>query len=199
MVFVYTVALSAGCFWAGNRDEWGWVSLATLLLTLIYQIKQCASDQQRLFSTLKSGELLHQLAYLAWMQWPRQDYIFLAPLVLSNVGKIYAIFHEKSEDNQATIEELIKFQAKLELLLCVILLAKTFPPSLPSLLLFLSFAILCKLKYSFYFAAQKAYVELHFLLDNVTKRWGARRAYHLLHALLARLGGVSNDAKEIAY
>lgn len=68
-----------------------------------------------------------------------------------------------------------------------------------ALLLFFSFALLCKLKYSFYFAAQKAYVELHFLLDSVTKRWGARRAYHFLHAFLAGLGGVSNDVKEIMY
>lgn len=87
----------------------------------------------------------------------------------------------------------------MELFLCLILFVKAFSLSLSSLLLFFSFGLLCKLKYSFYFAAQKAYVELHFLLDNVTKRWGARRAYHLLHAVLARLGGVYNDAKEIMY
>ena len=200
MVFVYTLALCAGCIWAGRAEEWGWVSLATLLLSLLYNIHHSASLKQPVLSRLRRGELLHQLTYLGWMQLlPRQDYIYHVPLLLSNMGKIIAIFHEKSEDNQATIEELIKLQAKLELLLCLILLAKAFPPSLSNVLPFFTFALLCKLKHCFYFATQKAYMEVHFLVDNVSKRWGGRRAYHLLHACLARLGGVSNDSKEIAY
>lgn len=104
MVLMYTLALAAGCFWVVSNNQWVWASLATLLLTLVYHIQLATAGKSRLLFRLKNGELLHQLAYLAWMQLlPRQDCLFLVPLVLSNVGKIYAIFHEKSEDNQATI------------------------------------------------------------------------------------------------
>ena len=104
MVFMYTLALAAGCFWVVINDHWGWASASTLLLTLVYHIQQSTTGKSRFLYRLKNGELLHQLAYLGWMQLiPRQDCLFLVPLVLSNVGKIYATFHEKSEDNQATI------------------------------------------------------------------------------------------------
>lgn len=81
----------------------------------------------------------------------------------------------------------------------VILIIKLIHPSLDGLLSLVFFAGLCKIKYTFYFAAQRAYVELHFLMDNLTKKWGARRTYHFVHNLIAFFGGVSNSSKEIGY
>ena len=81
----------------------------------------------------------------------------------------------------------------------IILLIKLIHPSLDNLLSLLFFAVLCKIKYTFYFAAQRAYVELHFLMDNLTKKWGARKAYHFVHNIVSFFGGVSNSSKEIGY
>lgn len=52
---------------------------------------------------------------------------------------------------------------------------------LASLVEFVTFAVFVKLKYSFYFPSQKAFVELHFALDNLTRKWNCRSLYHFLY------------------
>lgn len=80
-----------------------------------------------------------------------------------------------------------------------ILLGKMIHPSFPHLIELVTFVLLCKIKYTFYFPAQRAYVELHFSLDNFMKKCGKRKIYHIIHKFISFLGGVSNTSKEIAY
>lgn len=67
MVFMYTLALAAGCFWVVSNNQWVWASVVTLLLTLVYHIQLSTAGKSQLLYRLKNGELLYQLAYLGWM------------------------------------------------------------------------------------------------------------------------------------
>jgi hypothetical protein len=68
-----------------------------------------------------------------------------------------------------------------------------------SLLEFLTFAAIVKLKYSFYFPSQKAFVELHFAFDNLTRRWGCRPIYHLLYMGVTVLSSTYTVERELSY
>lgn len=54
---------------------------------------------------LKNGELLHQIAYLFWVAaFSQKEFMYFVPFLLSNVGKVYSMFHEKDDDNLLIIE-----------------------------------------------------------------------------------------------
>jgi hypothetical protein len=89
----------------------------------------------------------------------------------------------------ALAEELILFQIKTEAFILGMHFLILMQLDLHSLYELVLLATICKLKYSFYFAAQKAYVELHFAFDNITKRCGGRRIYHILYLGISKFGG----------
>jgi predicted membrane metal-binding protein len=114
MVFIYTLTLSVASIMLIHLDQTAYISLATILFTSIYYMRIYMDERDKFINKIKNGEFFHQLAFLAWLYFfSQQDFMFFVPLILSNVGKIYSIFHGKDEDNQSTIEELIKFQTKL--------------------------------------------------------------------------------------
>lgn len=79
------------------------------------------------------------------------------------------------------------------------LLLKLMYLNLNDLYSFVIYAIIIKLKYSFYFPAQKAFVELHFYFDKISKIWNIRKLYHFIHNLISIFGGVYNNKKEMTY
>lgn len=130
MVFIYTLIMSTASILLINHDQSEYIYLATILLTLLHYSRLYMDDNSSFASKLKNGEFFHQFSYLFWLVYfSKDEYMFYAPLVLSNVGKIYSIFHGKDDDNQTMIEELIKFQAKMEFYLAFILLMKLMNPT----------------------------------------------------------------------
>jgi hypothetical protein len=67
------------------------------------------------------------------------------------------------------------------------------------LLKIVAFIILCKVKYSLYFGAQKGYSEMHFFVDRLMKKWGFRKGYHLVHKIFRKMGAVYNLSNRISY
>lgn len=114
MVFLYTLSLSASSLFLLYHNQPIYIYLASLLLTAAYYASLYMDAQIKIGPKLRNGEIIHQIGYMVWMHlFPQVEFMFFVPFVLSNVGKIYAIFHQKDEDNQTIIEELIKFQVKL--------------------------------------------------------------------------------------
>jgi hypothetical protein len=141
--------------------------------------------QQKTPTTLAkiiSGEAPHQLLYLIWLFFfPKDKYLYFVPLALSTIGKVNILLNSNSEDSLEKAQELILFQTKCEAFILGYLFLSMFSFSLIPVLEFAAFAFLIKLKYSFYYPSQKAFVELHFAFDNLTRKWGCRPLYHVLY------------------
>jgi hypothetical protein len=94
MVFVYTVTITTAFILLVYNNHSAYIWLATMSLSVLYYFRLCMDEQSQKTFKLKNGEFFHQIAYLLWMYaFHQQDFIFLVPLILSNVGKVYAIFH----------------------------------------------------------------------------------------------------------
>lgn len=128
------------------------------------------------------GEAPHQLLYVLWLYLqPKEEYVYFIPLALSTIGKINLLAHPSSEENVEKTQDLILFQVKCEGFVLGVLFLCLLNHDLASLVEFVTFAVFVKLKYSFYFPSQKAFVELHFALDNLTRKWNCRSLYHFLY------------------
>lgn len=122
--------------------------------------------------------------------------------MLSSLGKIHLLINKPSEDAAAVAEELILFQSKTETYILGTFFLSALLPTPAKLLELAAFAFFCKIKYTFYFPAQKAYVELHFALDNLTRRMGGRSIYHIAYMAVSAMGGIGGaraTGREIAY
>lgn len=114
MVFLYTLGLSLSSLLLLYHNQFIYIYLVSSLLTVAYYASFYMDVHIKIGPKLKNGELIHQMGYMLWMYlYPQEEFMFYVPFVLSNVGKIYAVFHQKDDDNQTIIEELIKFQVKL--------------------------------------------------------------------------------------
>lgn len=114
MVFLYTVSFSLSSLLLLYHNQSIYIYLVSFLLTAIYYASLYMDVQIKIGPKLRNGELIHQMGYMLWMYlYPQKEFMFFVPFVLSNIGKIYALFHQKDDDNQTIIEELIKFQVKL--------------------------------------------------------------------------------------
>lgn len=64
----------------------------------------------------------------------------------------------------------------------------------------INMAMFMKFKYSLHYGTRKAYEDIHFGLDRVSKGLGIRSLYHNLHKFISLLGyGVWNKSKQITY
>ena len=96
MVFLYTLALSASSLFLLYHNQPLYIYLASLLLTAAYYASLYMDPQIKMGAKIRNGEIIHQICYMLWMYvFPQMEFMFFVPFVLSNVGKIYAIFHQK--------------------------------------------------------------------------------------------------------
>lgn len=96
MVFLYTLALSAISLFLLYHNQPFFIYLTSSLLTAAYYASLYMDVQIKMGAKLRNGEILHQMCYMVWMYvFPQAEFMFFVPFVLSNVGKIYAIFHQK--------------------------------------------------------------------------------------------------------
>jgi hypothetical protein len=152
------------------------------------------------FASILTGEAPHQLLYLLWVYFfLENDYIFYVPLALSTIGKVNLMASSNSEDSVEKAQELILFQTKCEAFILGFLLLNLLSFNLKSVLEFASFAFLIKLKYSFYYPSQKAFVELHFAIDNLTRKWGCRPLYHLIYMGITVFSSTYGSDRELGY
>lgn len=91
------------------------------------------------------------------------------------------------------------FQVKCEAFILGVLCLLLFSLAPLRLLDFLVFAAILKIKYSFYYPGQKAFLELHFSLDKLTRRWGCRPIYHLLVMAISHFSSTYRSEREILY
>lgn len=63
----------------------------------------------------------------------------------------------------------------------------------------MTFGALVKAKYGFYYPSQKAFVELHFAFDNLTRKWGFRPLYHLLYMGITVFSSTYGTDRELTY
>lgn len=146
------------------------------------------------------GEAPHHILYITWIYlFAKGDYLFLVPLALSTLGKSLLLIDASSEESTDKAQELILFQVKCEAFILGFLLLSLFKFNLLSLLEFITFAFFVKIKYSFYSPAQKAFVELHFAFDNLTRKWRIRPIYHIFYMGINLLSGTYSTERELLY
>jgi hypothetical protein len=178
--------------------------LTLLVAVLTSAVYYCSRALQQktptTFSRIISGEVPHQLLYLVWLySFPKTEYLYFVPLALSTIGKLNILLAPNSEDSLEKAQELILFQTKCEAFVLGYLLVGMLKFSLLSVAEFATFAILVKLKYSFYYPSQKAFVELHFAFDNLTRRWGCRPLYHVLYMGITVFSSTYGSDRELGY
>lgn len=60
--------------------------------------------------------------------------------------------------------------------------------------------VVLKFKYSLHYGTRKAYSDIHFGLDKISKGLGIRSIYHSMHKLISHLSyGVWNNLKQVTY
>lgn len=176
------------------------ILLAALLSAIFYFHRALQQKSPPTLSKIISGEAPHQLLYLAWLYYfPKSEYLFFVPLALSTIGKANILLNSYSEDSVEKGQELILFQTKCEAFILGYLFLSMLRFDLVSLVEYATFALLVKLKYSFYYPSQKAFVELHFAFDNLTRRWGCRPIYHLLYMSITIFSSTYGSDRELGY
>lgn len=133
--------------------------LTATISTVFYFHRTLQQKSPTTLSKLISREAPHQLLYLLWLYYfPKSEYLFFVPLALSCIGKINILLNSYSEESLDKGQELILFQTKCEAFIFGYLFLSMVKLDLASLVEFATFALLIKLKYSFYYPSQKAYV-----------------------------------------
>jgi hypothetical protein len=175
--------------------------LLTALLSSLYYLQRTLQHKPPSSLTKRiTGEAPHQLLYLLWLcYFPKGEYLFFLPLALSTLGKTTLLLASNSEEGVEKGQELILFQTKCEAFILGYLCLSLLRLDVLSVVELGTFAVLVKLKYSFYYPSQKAFVELHFAFDNLTRRWGCRPLYHLLYMAVTVFSSTYATDREIAY
>ena len=174
--------------------------LTALLSVIFYFHRTLQQKSPTTLSKLISGEAPHQLLYLAWLYYfPKNEYLFFVPLALCTIGKTNILLNSYSEESVEKGQELILFQTKCEAFILGYLFLSMLRMDLLNLVEFTTFALLVKLKYSFYYPSQKAFVELHFAFDNLTRRWGCRPIYHILYMSITVFSSTYGSDRELGY
>lgn len=144
--------------------------------------------------------------YVAWLYtFPRQEHIYVLPILLSNMGKCYLLFTTPHSLDIDSVESIIILQAKFEIaiivyvllrLLILLLTSKNIPYAI---MIYTFLLIVFKIKYEIHYGTRKAYEEIHFGLDRIAKVFNLRGAYHLAHRIVGELGSPWNSQKQITY
>lgn len=128
------------------------------------------------------GDCLYQLAYMAWLYYFEIHYFMhFIPLMLSNVGKNAIMADKKNGEVMMVVQELIIFQNQCEAYILFTLFVEILTFNKIKLLQFIFFAAIVKMKYRFYRPSHKAYNEMHFFLDRLSRRLNIRWAYHSIY------------------
>lgn len=182
-MFAYVILVNALYIGLNLYQEQQFTLFATAAASTAFYLSRAMHQKAPTTLTkLISGEAPHQLLYIIWLYFfPKDKYLYLVPLALSTIGKLNMLLNDNSEDSVEKAQELILFQTKCEAFLLGYVFLSMLSFSLIGVAEFATFAVIVKLKYSFYYPSQKAYVELHFAFDNLTRKYGCRPLYHILY------------------
>ena len=174
----------------------------TAALTALHLAHQHLSTPNRQLTTLlASGEVPYQLAYLLGLKlyMRHTSLMHFVPLILSTTGRLMTMLNERNDNLTAVVEELILFQTKCEAFILGMFVLEALGLDLEVWAGLVVYALWVKAKYSMYFGSQKAFVELHFSFDHLSKRWGMRSCYHLVYKVVSNFSGVYSGNREIVY
>ena len=144
--------------------------------------------------------------YIAWLYiFPRQEHIYILPILLSNMGKCYLLLTNPHSLDIDLVESIIILQAKFEISVIVYVILRFFVLLLISknipyaIMIYTLLLVVFKIKYEIHYGTRRAYEEIHFGLDRIAKAFNLRGAYHLVHKAVGELGSPWNSQKQITY
>lgn len=163
-----------------------YILLTTLAISLVYYIQRYFQTPAKQGCKLLRGDLLFQIAFVAYLFYFKvTHFLYYIPLLLSNVGKLQWLANQKGEEMNVTIQQLIIFQNQCEGYILCTLLVESILVNRASFLRFLVYGLIVKLKYRFYQPTHKAYNQIHFFFDRLSRRFKCRAIYHVVYKIIS--------------
>lgn len=146
------------------------------------------------------------MLYIMWLiVFPQDEHLFALPLILSNIGKCYLLCTTPRTLDIDAVESIIILQAKFEISIIIYMVLRllisvlTLRSTPYALLVSATLIIIMKFKYEIHYGTRRAYEEIHFGLDRISKLVNLRGGYHVLHRSVSQLGSNWNSGKQITY
>lgn len=142
---------------------------------------------------MRGSDLPFQLIFAVWLLFFKPPYFMhYIPLILGNIGRIYIMAVYKTGEITTISQELIIFQNQCETFIFIISLFEVFSFSKMWLIQLLFLALFLKIKYKLYAPSRKAFNEMHFYFDRLSRNLSFRSIYHIMYEFISLF---SNDVQ----
>jgi hypothetical protein len=193
MVLPYTVVLVIIFGILIYKDHHLLIVLLSLAISAIFYIHQIAITKKYTVGKMIGGDLPYQLAFALWLfAFKPPFFMHYIPFLLGNVGRLYIMTVYRSGEITTIPQELIIFQNKSEIFILFISLIDLFGFTQMRLVQLVALALIIKLKYRFYAPSRKAFNDLHFYFDRLSRSINLRSIYHVVYEFISLF---SNDVQ----
>lgn len=123
--------------------------------------------------------------FLIWLYFFKVPYLMhYIPLILNSSGKVIWLVRQLDIENVTLIQQLIVFQSQSEAFVSLHLFISALTLDHSKILQFVTYALILKIKYRFYAPAHKAFNEIHFRLDRISRYFNFRAFYHYVYKVI---------------
>lgn len=158
----------------------------------MYYAQRNLQDKEQSITKLLRGEFPTHILFLAWLYYYKVPYfLHYIPIILNSTGKVYWLLKEKNIEIVTVVQQLIIFQSQCEAFVSFNLFLSACTLNYEKILQFLTYVLILKIKYRFYAPAHKAYNEVHFFFDRISRYFKFRSFYHFVYRAISCF---SNDA-----
>jgi hypothetical protein len=137
------------------------------------------------------------------LTYPQKTYVYYLPPLLGALGKIYHhASQERGQDTKATVEDLVKFQCKIEVLVAIFAVVGyivKFRWGWSKLLRIVLLLLILRLKYYQHYGCQLAWSEIHFSIDRASRFLLLREYYQELSARFSLLSNAFNVNQVVVF